>query len=100
MSAPGQWTLSPGLRRVPVVGPEGERGGGEIGRTGSKRRRDEKREDAADHKREDAERRKRENEERRAEITMAARAVIVIWELVWALIREHLLTGTGSGRLL
>jgi hypothetical protein len=67
--------------------------------TGSKRHRDEKRDDA-DREREDAERRMRQNEERRAEITTAARAVIVIWELVWALIRGHLLTGTGPGRLL
>jgi hypothetical protein len=55
-------------------------------------------------KQEDAERREREEAERRErarEVCTAVRVVLMIWEFVWPLIREHVSRGgTGPGPLL
>ena len=34
------------------------------------------------------------------QIGAAARIVMLIWEIVWTLVREHVLKGTGPGHLL
>ncbi len=41
-----------------------------------------------------------ERRERAYEITTAARAVMMIWEIIWELVRDHVIRGTGPGRLL
>ncbi len=53
--------------------------------------------------REDTERREREStkrSERTREISTAIRVVMILWEIVWTLVHEHVLHGTGPGRLL
>ena len=57
-----------------------------------------KQEDAGCRKREEAERRERVREVCTA--VTAVRVVLMIWELVWTLVREHLSRGTGPGPLL
>jgi hypothetical protein len=70
--------------------------------TGSKKRRHSavRREDPTGRDREEAQRRARENadRERTREISTAVRIVLMIWEIVWTLIRDHVITGTGPGR--
>jgi hypothetical protein len=34
------------------------------------------------------------------QISIAVRVVLMIWEIVWTLVREHVLQGPGPGRLL
>lgn len=72
--------------------------------TGSKRRprAAAKREEIARRERNETarERESMKRDERTREITAAVRAALVIWEIVWTLIREHMLRGPGSGRLL
>jgi len=43
---------------------------------------------------------RRENARTDLIISVAVRIVMMIWEVVWTLVREHLLRGTGPGRLL
>jgi hypothetical protein len=38
--------------------------------------------------------------ERAREVSMTVRAVLMIWEIVWTLVREHVSRGTGPGPLL
>ena len=62
-----------------------------------------KQEDVACREREEAERRERESAERgerTREIGTAVRVVLMLWEIIWTLVREHVLRGTGPGRLL
>ena len=63
--------------------------------TGSKKRRRAavKREVARRHNQESTKR-----GERMREVNTAVRAALMIWEIVWMLVREHLLRGTGPGR--
>ena len=63
--------------------------------TSSKKRRrpTAKREDIARHERESMRR-----DERTREISAAVRVVLLLWEIVWTLVREHVLRGTGPGR--
>jgi hypothetical protein len=65
--------------------------------TSSKKRRRAavKREDLACREREEAERR-----ERTREISTAVRVVLMLWEIVWTLVRDHVIRGTGPGRFL
>jgi hypothetical protein len=54
-------------------------------------------------KRKDAERSEQESakrSERAREISTAARVVIMAWEIVWTLVRDHMSRGTGPGPLL
>lgn len=62
-----------------------------------------KREDITRRERDDAERDERgsmKRDERMREISTAVRAALAVWEIVWTLVREHVLHGPGSGRLL
>jgi hypothetical protein len=63
--------------------------GGETGMTRAGKRRQGGKKRAADDRRERAER-----------LTAAVRLGVLIWELIWALIRERLIGGAGPGRLL
>ena len=50
--------------------------------------------------REEAKRREREEakrRERREKISMALRAVMIVWDIVWALVRDHVFQGAGPG---
>jgi hypothetical protein len=62
-----------------------------------------KREDVARREREDAKRRERESmkrDERTRAIGTAVRLVLMIWDIVWTIVRERMKGGTGPGRLL
>jgi hypothetical protein len=41
-----------------------------------------------------------EHYEHVSQISVAVRLVMMIWEIIWALVREHILRGTGPQRLL
>ena len=73
--------------------------------TGSKKRRHAavKRDDVACREREEAVRRERESAERgerTREISTAVRVALMLWEIIWTLLRERVLRGTGPERLL
>jgi len=73
--------------------------------TGSKKRRHAavRREDLVCREREEAQRRARERaerSERTREISTALRIVLMLWEIVWTLVRDHVIRGTGPGRFL
>jgi hypothetical protein len=48
----------------------------------------------------DVERTGAERRERAYEIATAVRAVMTIWEIIWALVRDHVIRGPGPGGLL
>ena len=46
------------------------------------------------------ERPRAELSERTGQLSTAVRLVMMIWEIIWTLVREHMLRGTGPRRLL
>jgi hypothetical protein len=89
------------IRERAQIGFEGEE---VIKVTGSKKRHAAvKREDLACREQEEAGPRERESTERgerTRDISTAVRVVLMFWEIIWTLVRDHVIRGTGPGRLL
>lgn len=83
---PGCGTVDPAVKEVRMSGPR------KRPRDSAERR---AREAAERREREEAERR-----ERRESMGMALRVVMIVWDIVWTLAREHVFRGAGPGRLL